>query len=94
MPLSGIGKKRLSIMRQSNDGFYIAEQDLKIRGPGEILGTRQTGLMDFKMADLSRDSHLQTDIKKWAETIRHSSSHVIEPLIRRWLAENQRYANA
>ena len=92
-PLSEIGKKRLGIMRQSNDGFYIAEQDLKIRGPGEILGTRQTGMMDFRIADLVRDSHLQPAIKKWAEVMRQSQPEIVEPLIRRWIADNQRYAN-
>ena len=91
-PLSGLGKQRLSIMRQSNDGFFIAEQDLKIRGPGEILGTRQTGLMDFRIADLVRDSHLQPAVKKWADILRREQPAVIEPLIRRWIADKQRYA--
>ncbi|MDC0598760.1 ATP-dependent DNA helicase RecG [Gammaproteobacteria bacterium] len=92
-PLSTIGKQRLEIMRSSNDGFFIAEKDLEIRGPGEVLGTRQTGLMDFKIADLSRDSHLQEQIKIWAEKIRMESPGLVDVLINRWLAENQRYGN-
>ncbi|MEX2367802.1 MAG: ATP-dependent DNA helicase RecG, partial [Pseudohongiellaceae bacterium] len=92
-PLSNPGKQRLSIMRQSNDGFYIAEQDLKIRGPGEILGTRQTGVMDFRIADLQRDSHLQDKVKAWAEILRRDNPELVEPLISRWIAANQRYGN-
>src|SRR5690606_3899642 len=92
-PLSEIGKQRLRIMRESNDGFYIAEQDLRIRGPGEILGTRQTGLMAFKIADLARDGHLQAKVKIWAEKIRARHPERIGPLVKRWLAENQRYGN-
>jgi ATP-dependent DNA helicase RecG len=92
-PLSEVGKQRLEIMRRSNDGFYIAEQDLKIRGPGEVLGTRQTGLMEYKIADLSRDSHLQDKIKVWAEKIRAEHPELIEKLIKRWLADSQHYGN-
>ena len=80
-------------MRQSNDGFYIAEEDLKIRGPGEILGTRQTGMMDFRIADLTRDSHLQPQVKKWAEFLRSQHKDNVEPLINRWLAGKNRYGN-
>ncbi len=92
-PLSDIAKERLSIMRQSNDGFYIAEKDLEIRGPGEVLGTRQTGLMEFKMADLMRDAHLQPRVKLWSEKIKISHPGFIEPLIKRWLAGSEQYGN-
>ena len=92
-PLSDIAKERLSIMRQSNDGFYIAEKDLEIRGPGEVLGTRQTGLMEFKMADLMRDAHLQPRVKLWSEKIKTSHPGFIEPLIKRWLAGSEQYGN-
>ncbi|NMM55649.1 helicase-related protein, partial [Paenibacillus aquistagni] len=57
-PLSQIGRQRLGIMRETNDGFVIAEKDLELRGPGEMLGTRQTGLLQFKVADLMRDADL------------------------------------
>jgi len=92
-PLSDIAKERLSIMRQSNDGFFIAEKDLEIRGPGEVLGTRQTGLMEFKMADLLRDAHLQPKVKLWSEKIRSSHPDLIEPLIKRWLAGSEQYGH-
>jgi ATP-dependent DNA helicase RecG len=92
-PLSETGKQRLGIMRESNDGFYIAEKDLEIRGPGEILGTRQTGLVSFRIADLTRDSYLQPKIKEWAETIRAQYPEFVEPLIKRWLANAERYGN-
>lgn len=92
-PLSETGKLRLGIMRESNDGFYIAEKDLEIRGPGEILGTRQTGLMAFRIADLTRDAHLQPQVKVWAEKIRAQHREIVEPLIRRWLANAEQYGN-
>jgi ATP-dependent DNA helicase RecG len=92
-PLSELGKQRLAIMRESNDGFYIAEKDLEIRGPGEILGTRQTGLMEFRIADLMRDSYLQPKIKIWAEKIRAQQPELIEPLIKRWVLNAERYGN-
>ena len=92
-PLSDVAKERLSIMRQSNDGFLIAEKDLQIRGPGEVLGTRQTGLMEFKMADLLRDAHLQPKIKLWAEKIKAQNPELVEPLIKRWLAGSEQYGH-
>ena len=92
-PLSQVSKMRLGIMRESNDGFYIAEKDLEIRGPGEILGTRQTGLMAFRIADLTRDSHLQPKVKTWADKIRARHPEVIDPLIKRWLANAEQYGN-
>ncbi len=92
-PLSEAGKLRLGIMRESNDGFFIAEKDLEIRGPGEILGTRQTGLMMFRIADLTRDSYLQPKVKLWAEKIRAQQPELVEPLIKRWLANAEQYGN-
>jgi len=92
-PLSDVARERLSIMRQSNDGFFIAEQDLKIRGPGEVLGTRQTGLMEFKLADLMRDAHLQPKIKLWSEKIKAEQPELIELLIKRWLAGSEQYGH-
>ncbi|MFZ9583561.1 MAG: ATP-dependent DNA helicase RecG [Pseudohongiellaceae bacterium] len=93
-PLSETGRLRLALMRESCDGFFIAEQDLKIRGPGEILGTRQTGLMSFRIADLTRDAYLQPRVKDWAERIRAQHPQRVEPLIRRWLAGAEQYGNA
>jgi len=92
-PLSHLGKQRLGIMRASNDGFYIAQKDLEIRGPGEILGTRQTGLMNFRIADLARDAALQPAVRQWGEKIRAAHPALVDPLIRRWLAQAEQYAN-
>ncbi len=92
-PLSELGKQRLEIMRGSNDGFYIAQKDLEIRGPGEVLGIRQTGLMEYKIANLSRDSHLLDNIKAWAENLREQHPANIDPLIERWLSVKQQYGN-
>ncbi|MFL2840661.1 MAG: ATP-dependent DNA helicase RecG [Pseudohongiellaceae bacterium] len=93
MPLSELSKKRLEIMRSSNDGFFIAQKDMEIRGPGEVLGTRQTGLMEHKIADLSRDSHLLEGIKIWGERLRAQNPANIDPLIDRWLSTKQQYGN-
>ena len=92
-PLSQVGKLRLGIMRDSNDGFYIAERDLEIRGPGQVLGTQQTGLMSFKIADLERDSGLLDQVKYTAEIIQRDYPQLVEPLIKRWLGERENYAN-
>lgn len=89
-PLSSNGKARLQVLRDSQDGFVIAEKDLEIRGPGEVLGTRQTGLMQFRLAEFERD-------KGWIETVRHLAPALIgdrkavSALIRRWLGERTRY---
>lgn len=92
-PLSELGKQRLEIMRSSNDGFYIAQKDMEIRGPGEVLGTRQTGLMEHKIANLGRDAHLLDSIKVWGENIREHHPANIDPLIDRWLSVKQQYGN-
>lgn len=90
-PLSQNSKARLQVMRDSNDGFVIAEKDLEIRGPGEVLGTRQTGLVSFKLADLQRDRDWLSEVKLIArEVIR--DERVSELLVLRWLGQRQRYA--
>ena len=68
-PISGNGSARLKIMRETNDGFKIAEKDLELRGPGEVLGTRQTGDMQLHIADLQRDAHMLPQIKHLAENL-------------------------
>ncbi len=90
-PLGQQGKKRIQAMRDTSDGFKIAEIDLEIRGPGEVLGTRQTGLMQMRIADLQRDGYLLDDIKQWAQMCEHNAPHISEPLIQRWLGDNARY---
>ena len=92
-PLSLQGKQRLGIMRDSNDGFYIAEQDLALRGPGQVLGTQQTGLMSFRVADLSRDAQLLDPVKLAADQIEVAYPSHIAPLVDRWLGDRELYGN-
>lgn len=90
-PLSQIGRERLAIMRETNDGFVIAEKDLELRGPGEMLGTRQTGLLQFKVADLMRDAALLPAVREAAcQLLEHWPAHV-SPLLERWLKYGQQY---
>ena len=92
-PLSRNGRQRLSALRDSNDGFVIAEQDLQLRGPGEVLGTRQTGLMSFKIADLQRDEDLLDSVREQARLLSEHHPQNVQPLIDRWLAERTLYAS-
>lgn len=92
-PLSNAGKQRLSVMRESTDGFYIAEKDLELRGPGQVLGTQQTGLMSFKVADISRDADLLDQVKEASEIVLEQYPEIVDPLIKRWLGDNENYAN-
>lgn len=91
-PLGQLGKERLNTMRQSSDGFVIAEKDLQLRGPGELLGTRQTGLMQLRIADLTRDAHLLEQVQETAIYLSHHYPTHVEPLIRRWLPGGDQYA--
>ena len=92
-PLSRDGKLRLGVMRESCDGFYIAEKDLELRGPGQVLGTNQAGLMSFKIADMQRDALLLEDIKKVSESLMLNNKEIVDPLINRWLSDREEYAN-
>jgi len=92
-PLSNAGKQRLSVMRESTDGFYIAEKDLELRGPGQVLGTQQTGLMSFRVADISRDADLLDQVKEASEIVLEQYPEIVDPLIQRWLGDNVNYAN-
>jgi len=91
-PLSVAGKARLQVMRESNDGFVIAEKDLAIRGPGEVLGTRQTGLIQFRIADLQRDQHWLPQIKPIAMEI-IKDAEATRGIIERWLGQREHYGN-
>lgn len=91
-PLSQNGQERLSILRESNDGFVIAEKDLELRGPGELLGTKQTGDMNFRMAKLERDDHLLTQAHYVAGQMLSDYPEQADALLRRWLPEAPRYA--
>ena len=86
-PLSRQGRARLATLRETGDGFEIARRDLEIRGPGEVLGTRQSGLMQLKIADLVRDQALIPGVDAAAERLLRDYPDHIAPLIRRWLGE-------
>ncbi len=85
-PLSQIGRERLGIMRETNDGFIIAEKDLELRGPGEMLGTRQTGLLQFKVADLMRDADLLPAVRDAAQALVARWPDHVSPLLDRCCA--------
>ena len=93
-PISGNSAARLKIMRETNDGFKIAEKDLEIRGPGEVLGTRQTGDMQFHIADLQRDAHMLPQVKTIAMALLQHHPDNVDPLIARWLGHSEQYAQA
>lgn len=92
-PLGKIARERLSVMRQTNDGFQIAEKDLEIRGPGELMGTRQTGVAEFKIADLERDSHLLPHVHSDADRLLKQFPEAAKALTRRWVGASARYAD-
>ena len=79
---------------ETNDGFVIAQRDLDIRGPGELLGTRQTGLAEFKIADLVRDQALIPEVQKLASHLHQHYPKHSEAIIRRWLGHKTHYSNA
>ena len=89
-PLSQNGKARLQVMREHDNGFAIAEKDLEIRGPGEVLGTRQTGLMQFKMADLQRDAKWLEAVKSFCEKVPVDSPFA-KAISERWLSGREVY---
>lgn len=93
-PLSKTAQSRLGVLRETNDGFLIAQRDLELRGPGELLGTRQTGLADLKIADLVRDQPLIPQVQKMARFLMDRHPSHVEPLIRRWLGSRDHYSNA
>lgn len=93
-PLSSHGNERLKIMRQTTDGFAIAEKDLELRGPGELLGTRQTGEMQLQIADLQRDAELLPQVKHVAQSLMSKHPQQVAPLINRWLGSSAQYAQA
>ncbi|NCH88904.1 ATP-dependent DNA helicase RecG [Cronobacter dublinensis] len=93
-PLSKTAQLRLQVLRDSNDGFVIAQKDLEIRGPGELLGTRQTGNAEFKVADLLRDQAVIPQVQRIARHIHEHYPEHAQALIERWMPETQKYSNA
>jgi ATP-dependent DNA helicase RecG len=90
-PLSELAKERLKAIRETNDGFEIARRDLELRGPGELLGTRQTGLAQLRVADLMRDAELLPRVQQAAELMLASCPDSIAPLAARWIGSGERY---
>jgi ATP-dependent DNA helicase RecG len=93
-PLSQMAKQRLATMRETNDGFVIAEKDLELRGPGELLGTRQTGLAAFRVADLARDAGMLPLVRELADRLLTDSPEIADKIIARWVGGAARYASA
>ncbi len=93
-PLSALARQRLETMRQTHDGFVIAEKDLELRGPGELLGTRQTGLAAFRVADLARDAGLLPQVRGLADQLLLEAPEVADQLVTRWIGGAARYAAA
>lgn len=89
-PLSRQGRERLQVMRETTDGFVIAEKDLELRGPGEVLGTRQTGVMQFRIADLERDADLLETVRELVPEVTSVPAHV-DLMIERWLGSSAEY---
>jgi ATP-dependent DNA helicase RecG len=93
-PLSQLARERLAVMRETNDGFVIAQRDLELRGPGELLGARQAGIAQLRIADLGRDSQLVPQVARLADVLLRDHPGRIDPLIRRWVPEALRYGSA
>jgi ATP-dependent DNA helicase RecG len=93
-PLSAMARQRLDVLRATNDGFRIAEKDLELRGPGEVLGTRQTGQMALRIADLSRDAAMLPDVQRAGAVLLDKHPALVDGLIERWIGAATRYAGA
>ena len=93
-PLTRQAQDRLAVLRESTDGFLIAQKDLELRGAGEVLGTRQTGEMQFRIADVVRHQFLLPDVHRAAEEIAVGHPEAIAPLVRRWVGPRTEYMNA
>ena len=90
-PLSALARERLGVMRDTNDGFVVARRDLELRGPGEFLGTRQTGLAQMRVADLARDADLLPRVQIAAERMLADWPANVTPLVRRWVGHGEQY---
>ena len=95
-PLSETGTERLNVLRDSTDGFVIAQKDLELRGPGELLGKRQTGNVGYYLADLIRDEQLFAIAQRLAKHLISDPTRKadVSQLIHRWMPEASRYTNA
>ncbi|CDG19850.1 ATP-dependent DNA helicase recG [Xenorhabdus poinarii G6] len=93
-PLTNTARIRLQVLRDSHDGFVIAQKDLEIRGPGELLGTRQTGNAEFRIADLLRDQNMLPDVQRIARYLHQHYPEHAKALIERWLPDSAQYSHA
>ena len=91
--LSQNARERLAVMRKTNDGFEIAQKDLELRGPGEVLGTRQTGEMQMMIADICKHQHLLPLVNRWSDELVNHYPQQTEKLIQRWVGEDEQFAN-
>ena len=92
-PLGQTAKQRLEVIRSSRDGFFISEKDLELRGPGEVLGIRQKGVVGLKIADISRDAYLIPKINKVCDQFEYEFPEESEKLVRRWIGKQINYRN-
>ncbi len=90
-PLGGLARSRLAVLRDTNDGFIVAQRDLELRGPGELLGTRQTGLPEYRIANLVRDAQLMPQVQLAADLIGRSAPDNATAIVRRWLGDAGHY---
>jgi len=90
-PLSAVARERLRAIRETSDGFVIAQRDLELRGPGELLGTRQTGLAQLRVADVARDADLLPRVQQAADMILRDHPGIVARLTARWIGEGERY---
>jgi len=93
-PLSVLARQRLDVLRETSDGFRIAEKDLELRGAGELLGTRQTGQLQLRIADLARDAALLPAVQRAGEVILRDHAPLVNQLIARWIGGSMKYAGA
>jgi ATP-dependent DNA helicase RecG len=91
-PLTEMAQQRLEVIRATTDGFEIADRDMQLRGPGELLGTRQAGVAQFKIADLTRDIALIDEIQVMADKLLADDPHLAEELKKRWLGHKIEFA--
>ena len=90
-PLGERARSRLAVLRDTNDGFVVAQRDLELRGPGELLGTRQTGLPDYRIANLVRDAELMPGVQAAAQIVQRDAPRQADAIVRRWLGDAGRY---
>jgi ATP-dependent DNA helicase RecG len=90
-PLGELAKSRLGVLRDTNDGFLVAQRDLELRGPGELLGTKQTGLPEYRVANLVRDAELMPAVQKAAAILASEHHEAERAIVVRWLGDAHHY---